>query len=247
MAQPRNKSEFARLTGVSRAGIQYACKPGSLLAPAVMDNGKIDADHPAAKKYLAKHGVAEPEPEPAPEPTPEPDPAPKKPKKGSETPRNQRGGYAKRRNEIEAAPAPTPDPQEQAAPAGGHAVPDRIEPFADLTVREVIERWGSEAMFKDWLASLKLIEEVRDKRLKNMAYEGKLISRDLVDKNIMGAIDEAMTRLLNDAAKTIAAQTQASAKAGNPVETIQSEVRDVMESHIKSMKAKATRALRDVQ
>lgn len=207
---------------------------------AVMDNGRIDSAHYDAVAYLEKHGAEPPKPESPPK---------KKqstPKEKEKTPYGKRGGYAKRRNEIEQAPVPDigsesePDIEAEA----GH-VPERIEPFADMTLRQLLARFGTETAFKDWLAALKSLEDVREKRLKNMSTEGRLIAREIVDQHVMGAIDEAMTRLLNDAAKTIAAQSQASAKAGNPVEHIQGEVREVMESHIKGMKAKALRALRD--
>ncbi len=56
MANPRTKKAFALLAGVSRPAVTQNCKAGKTLAAAVLPNGNIDADHPAALAFLSARG-----------------------------------------------------------------------------------------------------------------------------------------------------------------------------------------------
>ena len=235
-SRPLSKSEFARTAGVTRNAVQKAAKPGGYLEAAVLDSGRIDLNHKDARWYIEKHGGTIPRQagakgaagaEPA-EPKREP------------TPRSQRGGYAKRKNEIESAPMPDP------GGGGDHAdVPERIEPFADMTLRQLIGRFGTETAFKDWLSALKAIEDIRDKRIKNAQSEGSLIQRDLVEHHVLGSFEAAHINLMTDGAQTIAARVSAMVQAGADDAEIQRFVSDTMSKMIKAAKQKAERSLRN--
>ena len=84
------------------------------------------------------------------------------------------------------------------------------EDLAELAsiLSPLTERFGTEPAFKEWLDALKKIEEIREKRLKNEALEGELISRELVKTHVFGAIESSNRRLLSATPQTItAAQT----------------------------------------
>lgn len=214
------RADFARLAGVSGAAVTKACK--GQLAPASVAK-RIDVDHPAAVAYLEGHGVSPPvaihaRPEPF----------------AAESPLRDRGDLRDARPSRGA-----PD-----QPLDASSEPD-IESLADLTLRELIERYGTETQFKDWLDALKKIEDIREKRLKNEETEGRLIERELVKTHVFGAIEASNRRLLGDAPKTIARRVYAQAKSGTTLEEAESTVREIISSQLRPVKATAARVLRD--
>jgi hypothetical protein len=130
-----------------------------------------------------------------------------------------------------------------APPAPG--VPDDIDQYAEMTLRQLIDQFGTDEKFEVWLKSLKTIGEIEDRRLKNATAKSQLISRDVVDRYVFGVIEATYTRLLNDSPKTIAGQVRAAVKAGQTTEEIEAMVRDLISSQIKGIKEKARRGLKD--
>lgn len=126
-----------------------------------------------------------------------------------------------------------------------HDVPDDIENFADMTLREIIQRFGSDYAFLDWLKATKAIEDINEKRLKNAQTRGELVSRDLMKRGVIEPIDSAHIKLLTDGSKTIARRTVAMSGAGQPLEEIEKFVADQITSFIRPIKAKVARALRE--
>lgn len=135
----------------------------------------------------------------------------------------------------EQPPGPTqaPDPQ----------IPPEIEAYADMTLRDLIGRYGTVAVFNDWLNALSKIESITEKRVKNEATAGKLISRDLVRQTIIVPIDTAFGQILTDGAKAIAVEVGAMAKGDASDQEIERAVEKVVASFIRPAKAKIKRGI----
>jgi hypothetical protein len=125
-------------------------------------------------------------------------------------------------------------------------VVEDVGSVADMTIREVIKRFGTVTAFKDWLTSLKAIEDIRERRLRNEEADGRLIPREPVKHHVFGAIDAANRRLLNDSPKTIARRVYALAKTGAAIEEAEQIVREIISSQLRPVKVQAARVLRNV-
>lgn len=124
-----------------------------------------------------------------------------------------------------------------------HEVPEDIEAFADMTLRELIRRFGTDVAFVDWLKATKEIEYINEKRLKNAQTQGDLVSRELVKIGIIEPIDAAHIKLLTDGAKTITRRVTAMHSAERDLDDIEKFVKDQITSFIRPVKAKVKRAL----
>lgn len=122
-------------------------------------------------------------------------------------------------------------------------VPGDIQAFADMTLRELIEKFGTDTRFVDWLKATQTIEAINEKRLKNAVSRGELVNRNLVRVGIIEPIDAAHIKLLTDGAKTIARRASAMTAAGREPEEIEKFVADQISSFIRPVKSKVARAL----
>jgi len=122
---------------------------------------------------------------------------------------------------------------------------DRIEPFASMTIRELVDKFGARRAFKDWLEALKKIEDIRKTRLENDETEGELISRELVETHVFGALEALSRKLLQDMPKTAARRLEAAVKAGEKTEELERILRDLLTKQLRPTKAEATRKLRN--
>lgn len=125
-------------------------------------------------------------------------------------------------------------------------VPDDIEGLADLTLRELIDKFGTGYRFLDWLRALKEIEAVNEKRIKNAQSMGKLIARQLVEVGVIDPFNSAHVRLMTDGAKAITAAVLAKHQAGISEQEIETYVSDVVGSFIRPVKSKVERNLASV-
>lgn len=218
-----HKSKFAVLAGVTPAAVSKACKNG--LAPAVAGK-RIDAAHPAAVAYLARHTGS----------APPPASTKKKPTKpalrAKGKPPDEKSAVVKKSQPV---------PVDIDAPKQPWEVPALL----DTTLRDIIARYGSTTGFVDWLTSMKLIESITGIRLKNAETEGKLVSRKLVKDGIIDPIDAAHRRLLTDGAKTMAVRSKALLDSGRPLEDVEEFFRDQIASFIKPVKARVRRTLQN--
>jgi hypothetical protein len=236
-----SRTEFARMANITKQAISKACR--NQLAPAC-DGKRINAAHPAAVEYLARHGTS------------------------ARTPLD---GIARRSDRAEPDPpigpgraaAPPPDPVHSAQHPDetGQPLPPRRDPskavrlvsrevrdvneVADMTIREVVAKFGTVTAFRDWLMSLKKIEDVREKNLRNAEINGKLISIELVRTHVMGAIESMNRRLLADTPKTLARRLYAAAKSDVPIEEAERMTREIISSQLRPMADTAARVLRD--
>lgn len=124
-------------------------------------------------------------------------------------------------------------------------IPADIKAFIDMTMGDLIRQFGTDTRFNDWLSATKKIEDINEKRLKNAATEGVLVSRELVAKGIIEPFEAAHIRLLTDGAKTITRRVTAMHDAKRTLDEIEDFVKDQITSFIRPVKAKVARALRN--
>jgi len=241
MARLETRSAVARLAGVSATAITKACTKGKLQAAV---RGKfVDLDHPAARDYLEAKGV---------------DPgqtlASKKGTSGASKPSAGRprkgasGGKGGRttpggRKRGGKTPAPTRQRPPAAAPQDNdEGSSEDLEALADA-LRPLVERFGTSTGFAAWLESLKRIEDIREKRLKNEEAERTLIQYGPVKQLAFGYIDASQRRVLRDASRTIARRVYAMAKSGESVEEAERTVREILGSTLKPVKRAVLKVL----
>ena len=247
-----SRSEFALLAGVSRPAVTKSGDSGKLKA--ACDGDGVDVDHPAAVAFLKRHGKVPPPIKPS-KNTPAAPPqsavvgsdgaptAPTKPRPsaaGAPTAPPKRG-----RGRPRNPPQDRPDDHGNQRPRDGVAEGSN-EDLQDLddALTPLIERFGTHFQFSTWLSSLKDIELIREKRLKNGETEGGLISRELVQNFVFGAIESAFKRLLGDASKSIVSKVMNCVRTGGTAEEAQRIVRDEISKQLKTVKATAARNLR---
>lgn len=237
------KSKFAIEAGVSAAAVTLATKPGKPLCAALVD-GKIDCYHPAAVAYLNKSKR---------NPGVKAGGKARKPRKTSVTAREQ----GRRANGSRSAGTNGKAPgvnggAGRASDTNGNEYPPPGEPtdpnfpmekIENMTVRELVRRFGTAESLTEWLKARKLITQITAQENSISERRGELVSREIVHTHIFGAIENAFSRLLQDAPRTIAARTIAANEAGEPLEDVENLVRELMESQIRTVKARSRKAL----
>lgn len=236
--RPVSRAEFARIAGVSSAAITNAAK--RKLAPACVAD-RIDLDHPAARKYLGKRGRTAPPELVDPEPPDDDDTS----------------------EDLDAdADADLTDPEDSDDPDPNeptwrrrHSTRSSEVPieftaefykYADLSLREVVEKFGAIRGLKDSVDALKKIEDTRGRRLANDELEGHLVSREAVKTHIVGAMHSAFERLLRDAPRTVVARVGPMAKAGETTEEQERVARELIGSILKPALDTASRVVRNL-
>lgn len=125
-------------------------------------------------------------------------------------------------------------------------IPKNIEAFVDMTLRDIISKFGTDVRFCDWLNATKAIEDINAKRLKNAETKGDLVSRKLVRDAVIAPIDTCHRRLLSDGARSLSIRVPAMHDAGEDAKKIEKYIHDQIGSFIRPMKNKVSKALRNV-
>ena len=133
---------------------------------------------------------------------------------------------------------PPPEP-------GTIEIPEDIQMFADMTLRELVDKFGTDTRFVDWLSATQKIEAINEKRLKNAQTKGELISRQIVKDGVIDTFNSAHLRLLKDGAKSIAAGVISKHSGGAELSEVEAYVSDILGSFIKPVKSKITRVLKN--
>jgi hypothetical protein len=115
----------------------------------------------------------------------------------------------------------------------------------DMTIIEVVRRFGTEEAYLNWLKSLKAMEDLEAARLKNDRARGSVIEAELVKSHVMSLIDGTWRRLLSDTSKTIARRSEEMIKAGKTSEELELSVREIISSQLKALKDRARKKLKD--
>lgn len=196
------KAALARLAGVSRTAVGKAAK--GPLADAV-DGKKINVAHPLVIEWLSSKGATAPEAT-APEATvTQATPA----KKKTATKKSKKKTAAKSKPATTVSAAATP-PNPAPITVGGYD----IEGLENLTLREIVMRYGSIDGFKRYVESLKSISDFNLRDMKMKAHRGELIQRDLVSGTLIPLIDVAYQRLVSDVPAAITQQIIARIESG---------------------------------
>lgn len=130
-------------------------------------------------------------------------------------------------------------------PEATFEVPENIQDFLEFSLGELIERFGTDIRFLDWLKATKEIEAINEKRLKNATTKGTLISRQLVQVGVIDVFNSAHLKLLKDGAKTIAAGAVAKHASGGDLVEVEVFVSDILGSFIRPVKDRIKRSLPD--
>ncbi len=125
-------------------------------------------------------------------------------------------------------------------------VPEDIRDYHNMRLCEIIEQFGTDIAFCDWLKAAKAIEDIMTARLKNAATKKELVSRKLVQIGVLDQIETAHNKLLTDGAKTIARRIIAMHEGGRRIEDCEIFASNQISSYIKPMRSKIEQALEDV-
>lgn len=192
-------------------------------------------------------------------------PTDKKPKTdGRKTSKHVRGREAAKQVAKKAPPpkppvAPTPPPTQKPGYGSGkqpHEFPlpdedlfamlaDDIRQLATWSLEDLIRQFGTDTRLVDWLKSLKEMEILHERKIKNDMSEGELVRRDVIKAGVIDPINASFIRMLSDGAKTIATRTHSLVKSGADVQEVEDMVADQLGSFIKPTKSKIERTLRN--
>ena len=219
------RADFALLCGVSRAAVTKACAKGGRLEKAFDPKTKnIDIAHASAREYhLAKTGKKIPDARAYSQHT-----------RGVAAGKEKRSPAAKKATTIKNKKLPK---LEQ---------PEKIAEYLDMSLRDIVDKFGTDTQFIDWLKAVKEIESIRDKRLRNDERENKLIPRELMNI-VVGSFERCFSLQLNDASKTISARLYSYVKAGRTVEDATQLVEDQIGAPIKDAKRRIAEMLKEYE
>jgi len=204
---------------MSVRGLKISFGIGEPRASALLDVLRATGIAPPAEPKPKPKPVAAPEPKPPPEPKQPPKP---------------RGWAAKKINDRAAEAEKEPV-----------KIPDDMTTFYDMKLLEIVELFGTDNRFETWLNAVQKIEGINEKRLKNATTEGKLVSRSLIQANVLDNIDGVFTRMLTDGAQTISNRAHAIANSGGSAGDVRKVVDDLLMSFIKPAKVKMKRGLQN--
>lgn len=128
-----------------------------------------------------------------------------------------------------------------------YEIPEYISDYADMTLREIIYRHGTDVAFADFLKALKEIETIEEKRIKTAKAKGELVSRKVVKEGVLDNIDSFLDLLLHDGSKTLSVRVPALSKSGKSNEEVEKYISDQITKFIIPMKKKIKSALQSVQ
>ena len=220
---------FTQRTITTRFGI------GQPRSRRILEAFRVDGLLPEPRKG----GTVEPK-KPKPKklkPKPKPKPKPKAPAGGvgsGNRSSNPRGPAAAKAKRI----AETPADEEI------FEIPENILAFADMTLREIVDKFGTDQRFLDFLNAVRRIEEIHERRLKSATKEGELVSRELVQKGIIDVFNTAHLRLLTDGAKTLSVGVISKHASGANEVEIELYVAEIIGSFIRPVKKQIARTLR---
>jgi len=142
--------------------------------------------------------------------------------------------------------APTRKPQ-PAAPVNQVEDDEDVETSAwlDMPLREVVQRFGTGAKFKDYLAAHYKIVQIMGMEESQARARGEYIHRTHAEK-LLAYVDGLGKALLTDATANMVNTATNLVKAGAERPEVERAVRDVISRTIKSVKSQVERAIRDV-
>lgn len=214
-----SRAELVRRVSCHKSYTYEQCKEGGILA-AAMVAGKVDLEHPAAYAFCKKYGYAEPDTVAAVKS------ATVKPQQAPTAPKN------------EVLP-----PDDYAMFTQGDEI-DSADAWLDMSLREIVTRFGTQPQFKDFVASAKTLIGMRGLEEEQARKRGEYIHRSRAEQ-LIEIIDTLNKVLLNDAVINMASTTEALVKSGAEKREVETAMRDVITRSIQSAKAQTVRVLRN--
>ena len=147
---------------------------------------------------------------------------------------------AKKRGSRRRSPAKAPSD-------GPIEIPPRIVEFLEWTLREVIEKFGTDDAFVNFLKATKVIEDIEKSRIANAEKAGTLVSRKLVKVGFIDAVNSTHRRILSDGVKRIAAEVFEMCEAGQDVREAEAFVMSQIQSYIRPMKDKIAQRMKGLE
>jgi hypothetical protein len=215
------RTELSRLAGVAPPSITKAAR--TKLRPACVRD-RIDLDHPLVVAYLKRHGAEVP---------------PRPPSTGPRSPRrtaDARPGSPDSTAQP-AAPAPAVSPAE-----GDSAEPPRLpvgiegvdaEAFGRMTLDQIAREYSTMDEFERVLDAAKTLAIIREKDDKHRQFEGSVVTRELIDIAVFGALERLSRRLAKPVPKTVVRRAITDSKGGKPTEEIEGMACDLMGTELK--------------
>jgi hypothetical protein len=214
------RRKLADAVGVTPAAITHLTQNGGALREAANKRG-VDIDHPSVRKWLKKRKVALTKVVSAYEgrPAKSTKARPKRPKTKGQTKRS---------------PSALPDDPDELT----------LEQVQRMKIRDLRAVFQTSDDLEVWLNIAKKHADTKEKELKNLATQSRVIDRELVRVHVFGMLEAAHQRLLGDAPKTIATKILALGATGGTLEEAEAVVRDVVSSQLVPAVNKTTKALR---
>ena len=216
-----SKAKLASEAGVTKQAVTKLCR--GKLKVAVAGNS-VDIDHPAVIEYLkARKKIMT--------------------TKGVKALKGDKKKPAKKKKKpTKKKEAPQDDEPE---PEESHYSGDNdVAGVMDLTLRELIVRFGTAPQFKDWADAVKTVSDIILKDLTADEKKKKFIRRSLVKTHIFGAIENMNRRLLGDLPKTLVRRLFSMAKSGGSLEEGEALAHELISTILKGAKETAQKQLR---
>ncbi len=230
------RGELARRVSCSRTLVYKLAKKGGRLENALVGD-KVDLNHPDAAHFCAQYDYQEPD--------------------GALIAAAARESGYKRAQQQQRTPPhkATPPPtftQEQIAPLLEAFAPDdkadedrTANEYLDMTVRELIARYGTQSQFKDLAAAVKNLIQMRGYEEEQARKRGEYIHRAHAEK-LVAMIDGMQKALLTDAVSNMANKAMVQARADADKTDVERAMRDTISRVIKLSKTQIVRSLRDI-
>lgn len=119
-------------------------------------------------------------------------------------------------------------------------IPHDLREFRDWTLEALLLKFGTHTSFSVWLKSIKELEAIEEKRLKNAQTRADLVSKELMDR-VIEVFDTQHMRLLKDGSKSVTAEAVSKHQAGSTLEEIEVYVSKRLGTFITAAKNRVAR------
>lgn len=141
----------------------------------------------------------------------------------------------------EAARTVEPSARGEETPAD---IPEEIRECWSWTLEDIIRKCGTRQAFAHLLAAADKIESIHSKRLDSDKKTGDLISREFVQKHVVGLIERVFQRLLTDAPVKLSYEVFGLCETGATVEQVQDAIKAGLSRELKTIKRDTAKALK---
>ena len=215
-----------RLTKRGVTTVYADCEPHGPLGPAVAEDGRVDLGHPCTAMYMQMYGYQEPDIKLVAQEAVARD-------------RKARHAAIPKTAATELVADTRIDPQYTDSDE------KRAEEILQMTLGELIARYGKQSQFYDYARSLKLLIETQAKDEDAARRRKEHVPMTIVMK-LVGHIDTLQTALLSETTVAISNKLKTLVKAGASDKQIERSVHDLLSRTIRTTKQVTDKAIRDV-